>query len=115
MVTCRHHNGRRWGPAPVVRMYDEGSHGGQRRSFLRHLKDPRSPEYHQHLHRMVEQYWKPVYCVIRYSWRKDREDACDLTQEFFASVVINGSLVASFSPDAGSFRGYLKGAVTNFM
>jgi len=67
------------------------------------------------LERLVDQYWKPVYCVIRAGWSKSNEDAKDLTQEFFVRAVLEGSLIDGFDPKRGSFRTYLKGALSHFM
>ena len=63
----------------------------------------------------MEDYWKPVYCVIRSGWGKSSEDAKDLTQEFFVRAVLEGALLEGFDPDRGSFRTYLKGALSHFM
>jgi RNA polymerase sigma factor (sigma-70 family) len=67
------------------------------------------------LERLAAQYWKPVYCVIRSGWGKSNEDAKDLTQEFFVRAVLEGSLLDGFDADRGSFRTYLKGALSHFM
>jgi RNA polymerase sigma factor (sigma-70 family) len=64
---------------------------------------------------LIGHYWKPVYCVIRASWSKSNEDAKDLTQEFFVRAVLEGSLVDGFDPERGSFRTFLKGALSHFM
>jgi RNA polymerase sigma factor (sigma-70 family) len=84
-------------------------------SVIRHLQDPGSPERRHQLERLVARYWQPVYAVIRYSWRKDPEDARDLAQDFFADRVLEGSLVQAFSPEQGSFRAFVRGAIRNFM
>jgi RNA polymerase sigma factor (sigma-70 family) len=39
---------------------------------------------------LVGAYWKPVYKYIRIRWNKPREDAEDLTQEFFERVIEKG-------------------------
>lgn len=65
--------------------------------------------------RLVEQYWRPVYWVIRNHWGKAHADAKDLTQEFFAHTVFEGGLVQKFAPERGSFRAFLRGALTNFL
>jgi len=39
---------------------------------------------------LIRAYWKPVYKYIRMRWNKPREDAQDLTQEFFARVIEKG-------------------------
>jgi RNA polymerase sigma factor (sigma-70 family) len=72
-------------------------------------------ERRQALERLICQYWKPVYCLIRYSWKKTNEEAKDMTQEFFLSTVLGGGLMEKFAPERGSFRGFLKAAITNFM
>jgi RNA polymerase sigma factor (sigma-70 family) len=81
---------------------------GERRSLLPAQRQAR-------LERLSAQYWKPVYCVIRSGWGKSNEDAKDLTQEFFVRAVLEGSLLDGFNPDRGSFRTYLKGALSHFM
>ena len=39
------------------------------------------------LERVIELYWKPVYRFIRLKFRKNNEDAKDLTQSFFTSAL----------------------------
>ena len=39
---------------------------------------------------LIRAYWKPVYKYIRMRWNRPREDAQDLTQEFFARVIEKG-------------------------
>jgi RNA polymerase sigma factor (sigma-70 family) len=84
-------------------------------SAVAHARDPGSPEHARGLERLIEQYWRPVYVVIRSRWINNLDDAKDVTQEFFATVVLGGSLLASYTPDRGSFRGLLRSALTNFM
>lgn len=84
-------------------------------TFLRQVTDRSSPAYTQHLRRLVELYWWPIYRVIRHSWHKSDEDARDLTQEFFATHIFDSSLMATLSPDRGSFRGLIRVAVGHFM
>jgi len=84
-------------------------------SVIRQAHDHRSSEYADALQKLIRIYWKPVYCFIRYSWRRGNEDAKDLTQEFFARIVLQNELVRKFIPERGSFRAFLKASVTNFM
>lgn len=90
--------------------------GGVGRAFPRTswslVRKDRDPEA---LQRLVAEYWKPVYCHIRRDWGKSNEEAKDLTQEFFASAVLDGTVLKNFSPERGSFRAYLKGALNNFL
>ncbi|MBZ5623825.1 MAG: sigma-70 family RNA polymerase sigma factor [Acidobacteriia bacterium] len=65
------------------------------------------------LERVIALYWKPVYRFIRHKFRKDNEDAKDLTQSFFASA-IQRDFFARFDPAKASFRTYLRMAVERF-
>lgn len=58
-------------------------------------------------------YWKPVYKYIRLQWRKDNEEAKDLTQSFFASALERG-FFQQFDPRKASFRTYLRMALDRF-
>jgi RNA polymerase sigma factor (sigma-70 family) len=84
-------------------------------SVIRKAQDPTSPEYARHIARLIELYWRPVYCVIRHAWARKDDDAKDLTQEFFATVILDWSLVSSYVPERGSFRGLLRSAIASFM
>lgn len=85
-------------------------------SMIRHLKDSKSFERERHLDRLVGAYWQPVFCVIRHVWAPTADDAKDLTQQFFLNVVIErGKLFKRFSPERGSFRAFLKGAIAAFI
>ena len=65
------------------------------------------------LERVIALYWKPVYHFIRYKFRKDNEDAKDLTQGFFTTA-LQRDFFARFDPAKASFRTYLKMAVERF-
>lgn len=67
------------------------------------------------LERLIGLYWKPVYWTIRRTWTRSNEDAKDLTQEFFTTVVLESSFIDRASPVLGSFRSFLKGAVRKFV
>lgn len=84
-------------------------------SAIRNVQDPTSPEYQRHLRRLVDMYWRPVYCVIRHAWTRTNDDAKDLTQEFFATVIFDRALASSYAPERGSFRALLRTAITSFM
>src|SRR5262245_9712599 len=76
--------------------------------------DSSDPQSRDRLDRLLRTYWKPVFAYVRSSWRKPVEDAKDLTQAFFASVLQKGYL-SRLDPDRGSFRGYLKKALKHFL
>jgi RNA polymerase sigma factor (sigma-70 family) len=63
--------------------------------------------------RIVALYWKPVYRFIRLKFRKNNEDAKDLTQGFFAAA-LQRDFFPSFDPAKGSFRNYVRMAVERF-
>jgi len=65
------------------------------------------------LERVIALYWKPVYRFIRMKFRKDNEDAKDLTQSFFAAA-LERDFFARFDPEKASFRTYLRMAVERF-
>lgn len=65
------------------------------------------------LDRVTALYWKPVYRFIRVRFRKDNEDAKDLTQSFFASA-LERDFFARFDSAKASFRTYLRMAVERF-
>ena len=63
---------------------------------------------------LLQQYWKPVYCYLR---RKgyDNEQAKDLTQEFFQTVVLHRDLVGRADQAKGRFRSFLLFALNEFL
>ncbi len=76
--------------------------------------DATSPHHRQRLEQLLKLYWAPVFAYVRASWRKPVEDAKDLTQAFFAHILEKGYL-AKMRPGLGTFRGYLKRALKNFL
>lgn len=83
-------------------------------SQLLELRDPDHPRRAEHLERLAGRYWKPVYHYVRALRRATAGDAEDLTQQFFAMLLARKDL-ERLSPDRGSFRGFLKTAVRNFL
>ncbi len=84
-------------------------------SMVRSSADPEAPEHEQHLRRLVTLYWRPVYSVILHAWRPTPDDTRDLTQAFFAEVVLGKGLLNAYAPERGSFRAFLKASVINFL
>ncbi|HLG42608.1 MAG TPA: sigma-70 family RNA polymerase sigma factor [Planctomycetota bacterium] len=68
----------------------------------------------ENLDYLIRVYWKPVYRYIRVGWSKSNEDAKDLAQDFFASLLARESL-KSVGPEKGRFRSFLKAALKNFL
>lgn len=65
------------------------------------------------LERVMALYWKPVYRFIRLKFRKNDEDAKDLTQGFFTTA-LERDFFTCFDPAKASFRTYLRMAVERF-
>ncbi len=63
---------------------------------------------------VCRRYWKPVYCYLR---RKgyDNETAKDLTQGFFAEVVLNRELVQKADAAKGRFRNFLLASLERYV
>ena len=62
---------------------------------------------------LCQAYWYPIYAFIRRRGRT-ADDARDLTQEFFATLLEKGYL-ADADPDRGRFRSFLLTAVARFV
>ncbi|HXX94392.1 MAG TPA: sigma-70 family RNA polymerase sigma factor [Planctomycetota bacterium] len=81
-------------------------------SQLLDLRDPSHPAHQEHLERLARQYWKPVYHYIRAL--RPSADAEDLAQQYFTLLLSRRDL-ERLSPDRGSFRGFLKTSLRNFL
>jgi RNA polymerase sigma-70 factor (ECF subfamily) len=91
--------------------------GGSRRDFPStswNLIRGAGQAHREHLERLIYLYWKPAYLYLRACGKKSVEDAKDLTQDFFARLLERKDW-ERLSPDRGSFRGFLKKALKNFM
>ena len=78
------------------------------------LRDPASPEYRARMNRLIQNYWRPVHQAVRLGWTRNEEEARDLTQEFFVSI-LEGKVVDTVDPARGSFRTYLRIALRHFL
>ena len=65
------------------------------------------------LEELCQAYWYPIYAFIRRRG-SSAEDARDLTQEFFATLLEKGYL-ADADPERGRFRAFLLTAVARFV
>ena len=73
-----------------------------------------TPEGERHFESMVRAYWRPVFwCLVR-RWGCGREDARDLTQEFFLRLYEKDFLEQA-SPERGRFRTFLKLQLRNLV
>ncbi len=62
------------------------------------------------LEALASVYWRPSYFHLRRKWGLEREDAEDLTQEFFARIV-EQPFFESYEPDRARFRTFLRTAL----
>jgi RNA polymerase sigma-70 factor (ECF subfamily) len=72
-----------------------------------------SPQAREALERLCVAYWFPLYAHIRRRGHGP-EDACDLTQEFFACLLRRNSL-ARVGPEKGRFRTFLLTSLGYFL
>ena len=63
---------------------------------------------------LISAYWRPVYKYVRIKWRADRDDAADLTQEFFARAYEKNTL-GRFDPARARFRTFLRLCLDGFV
>lgn len=61
-----------------------------------------------------EVYWKPVYRYIRLQWNRGREEAEDLTQGFFLTL-IEKEFLATYDPARARFRTFLRTCLDRFV
>jgi RNA polymerase sigma factor (sigma-70 family) len=56
---------------------------------------------------LIAAYWKPVYKYIRLHWRRENEEAKDLTQDFFYRL-LEKDFLASYEPKRSRLRTFLR-------
>ncbi len=84
-----------------------------RRSVLLAARDADPQVRRQAWDVLVAIYWRPVYKVLRSRWQLPREDAEDLTQEFFATALAK-DLFERYDPARARFRTYLRTCLDGF-
>ena len=65
------------------------------------------------LETLCGRYWLPVYVAVR-SWGRSPEDAEDLTQAFFASLIERSALDGT-APEKGRFRSFVLKSLKNYL
>lgn len=68
---------------------------------------------HQALEELCRVYWRPIYCFVQLQGI-GAEEAKDITQGFFASLLEHRNL-AAVRREKGRFRSYLLGALKHFL
>lgn len=77
----------------------------------RRRKGPASREC---LNTLVTTYWRPVYGLFRLEWNQSPEQAADLTQEFFLTL-LEHDFLKDIDPGKGRFRSFVRAALKHFM
>ena len=82
-------------------------------SVVVQARDSQSPEAAQAMERLCRTYWYPLYVFVR---RKgySHENACDLTQAFFARF-LEKRYLRSVDAQLGKFRTFLLTSLTHFL
>jgi RNA polymerase sigma factor (sigma-70 family) len=62
---------------------------------------------------LIEAYWKPAYKYLRLKWRLDADEAADLTQEFFTTV-LEKDILSRYDAARARFRTYLRVCLDGF-
>lgn len=95
-------------------MMDDTHIGGVRQQFpctrwslIEGTRSVHANERQRALEVLISAYWKPIYKYIRLHWKKENEEAKDLTQEFFARL-LEKHLLDRFEPSRARLRTYLR-------
>lgn len=63
---------------------------------------------------LLSHYWRPVYSSVRYGWRIPTDEAQDMVQGFFLTL-LSRDFLKNVLPEKGHFRSFLKKALRNYM
>lgn len=79
------------------------------------IRDRGVPASREQLESLFATYWAPVHAfILRDGWTRDADDARDLAQEFFLSL-LQRDFGRGLAPDKGRFRQWLKASLRNFL
>jgi len=85
-----------------------------RRSAIVAIRSGDAESRRRALDAVAAAYWKPVYTTIRIRWQRSNEDAKDLTQAFFVRAT-ERDLFASYDPEKGTFRTFVRTCLDRFL
>jgi RNA polymerase sigma factor (sigma-70 family) len=94
-------------------MQDDTNIGGAdkfpqtRGSVIAGVRSAQPEERRRALEVLTAAYWKPIYKYIRLRWRKDNEEAKDLTQDFFFRL-LEKDFLATYEPRRARLRTFLR-------
>jgi len=66
------------------------------------------------INNLLQRYWKPVYCYLRHKGYSN-DKAKDMTQGFFAEIVLERHLFQQANPKKGKFRSFLLTALNRYV
>ena len=90
-----------------------GGFPATRHSIIERIRDTDPDARRQAFGDLVEGYWKPVYKHLRVTWHLDFEEACDLTQAFFADA-FQKSWLERYEPGKARFRTFVRVCADRF-
>jgi RNA polymerase sigma-70 factor (ECF subfamily) len=83
-------------------------------SMLLRLRTEDGAAHREILQKVFHEYWRPTYHYLRALVRVSDEEAEDLVQEFFTTLIARNAFERS-DPERGSFRSFLKTSLRNFV
>jgi RNA polymerase sigma-70 factor (ECF subfamily) len=106
---------------PSKRAYDKTAMGGTEEAFhttrwtqIQQLQNSTYEHNQLLIEQLLQRYWKPVYCHLRYKGHSN-ETAKDLTQGFFYEIVLGKDLISKAEQSKGKFRTYLLTALDRYV
>ena len=85
-----------------------------RSTLLQEIGSPDLEVRRRALGTLIQVYWRPVYGYLRLRWGQSRQDAEDLTQEFFLRAM-EGNYFERYDPSIARFRTFLRTCLDGFM
>jgi RNA polymerase sigma factor (sigma-70 family) len=85
-----------------------------RRSIIAAAQSIDAEERERAMESLCAAYWRPVYKYIRLRWNRPGDEAQDLTQGFFVSL-LERDLLAQYFPSKSRLRTYLRMCVDSFV
>ena len=83
-------------------------------TLIEALGDDHHPQRADAMGKLIERYWPPTYAYLR-RFGRPSEEAAELTQAFFAEVVLNRGLFERADPHRGRLRSLLMHALEQYL
>lgn len=83
-------------------------------SIIIDARDRNSPDWESSFDLLIRRYWRPVCWYLRTRLGCSRENAEDLTQEFFERLYHDPKALRGAEPERGRFRAFLKLQLRSF-